>query len=334
MSVAMSARLRLTLAVLAVVAVILVGAAGYRLLNGEISFLDALFMTVITVSTVGFEEVWPLDTVGRIWTIIVIAFGIGTVSYAFTLLVSIVVSGELRLHREKRRMQNAIDRLKGHVIMCGHGRMGSLATQELLRRDVSVVVVESREDLMVGLREAGVSFVVGDATDEEVLIKAGLMRCDSLVLTLPSDADNVYVTLTVHTLRPEVQIIARAESPTAEAKLRRAGAAHVVCPQVTGALRVANVLTRPTVVDFVELAGRGVDLEIDEYLIQEDSPLIGRSLMQTNVRRKTGATVVAIKRADGAALVSPDPEATLAAQDTLILVDPVGVSSRLDAIEA
>ena len=150
---------------------------------------------------------------------------------------------------------------------------------------------------------------------------------------LPSDSDNVYITLTAHTLRPDLTIVARAEQMSTEAKLTRAGATRVVCPQSIGATKVANILTRPNVVDFVEVAARGVDLEIDEYEIKAGSPLVGRSLRDTGVRDKTGATIVAIKRADGEALISPDPDARLGPGDTLILVGSAGVSGRLDEME-
>ena len=196
-----------------------------------------------------------------------------------------------------------------------------------------LVVVEKERTLEPDLRDAQVPFVIGDATEEDTLLQAGLKRARALVIVLKSDADNVYITLTSHTLCPNLVIVARAEQPTTDAKLTRAGASRVVCPQVIGATKVANILTRPTVVDFVEVANKGVDLELDEYKVSDRSPLVGRSLRDSHVRRKTGAIVVAIKRADGEALVNPDPDAHLEAKDTLILVGPAGVSSRLDNIE-
>ncbi len=149
---------------------------------------------------------------------------------------------------------------------------------------------------------------------------------------LPHDADNIYVTLTVHTLRPELRIVARAEQPATEAKLRRAGASRVICPQVIGATRIVNVLTRPNVVDFVDIAHKGVDLEMDEYFISESSPLVGKMLRDSRLRETTGAMVIAIKRADGETLFNPGPDATLQADDTLILIGPGDLSSRFDGI--
>lgn len=332
----MSARMRLLLSTLAVLAVVFVGTAGYMMIEADrnIGFLDAAYMTVITVSTVGHETVWTLSRPAKLWTIGVIAFGVVTVSLAFTSLVSLVVSGELRSLRERKKMDKALEQVRHHVIVCGFGRMGGLVAQELQRRDVPLVVVENQRDLEIDLRAARMKFVIGDATEESTLLRAGLTRARALVIGLPTDADNVYVVLTARTLRPDLTIVARAEQPSTEAKLIRAGATRVICPQVIGATKIANILTRPTVVDFVDVANRGVDLEIDEYVVGDQSPLVGKTLRDSRIRHTTGSLVVAIKRADGEALVGPDPDARLGARDTLILVGPAGVSSRLEAIES
>ena len=334
----MAARSRFILSILALLSVFLAGTAGYMAIEtgaaGErLSFVDAAYMTVITLSTVGYGEVWELSRAGRLWTIAVIAFGIVTVSYALTSLVSLVISGELRSLREKKKMDKTIEHLKDHVMVCGYGRMGRLVVDELQRRGVPVMVIEIERTLEVDLREGGVPFIIDDATEESTLLRAGLKKARALVIGLPTDADNVYITLTAHTLRPDLIIVPRAEQISTEAKLKRAGATRVVCPQVIGAMKISDILTRPTVVDFVEIANKGVDLEMDEYVIGGRSPLVGLSLRDAHVRRHTSATVVAIKRADGETLVSPDPDALLAARDTLILIGPTGISSRLDEIE-
>ncbi len=332
----MSAKMRLLLSILAVLAVVFVGTAGYMIIETErdIDFLDAAYMTVITVSTVGYEAVWKLSRPAKLWTIGVIAFGVVTVSLAFTSLVSLVVSGELRSLRERKKMENALKQIRDHVIVCGYGRMGGLVAEELHRCDVPLVVVENKVTHEVDLRAARMQFVIGDATEESTLLRAGLMRARAIVIGLPTDADNVYVVLTARTLRPDVTIVARAEQRSAEAKLIRAGATRVICPQVIGATKIANILTRPTVVDFVEVAIRGVDLEIDEYVIGDQSPLVGKTLRDSRIRHTTGSLVVAIKRADGEALVGPDPDSLLGARDILILVGPAGASSRLKAIDS
>jgi len=330
----MSMHTRLNLAVASLLGVLVIGSAGYMLIEEDrhISLLDSIYMTVVTVSTVGFKEVWPLSGPAKVWTIGVIVFGIGTVSVAFTSLISLIISGELRFEREKRKMETTISDMRNHVILCGYGRMGSLAVREMVERGLRVVVVEVGSSFEDALREAGIPHVIGDATDEEVLKKAGLMNARALVAALPSDADNVYIALTARTLRSDVLIVGRAEQPGTEAKLKRAGASRVICPQVIGATQVANVLTRPNVVDLVEMANKGVDLEIDEYVVARRSPLEGATLRGSALREKTGASVVAIKRADGETLFNPDPAAVLAAGDTLVLVGPAGVSARLDKL--
>jgi len=329
-----SPRMRLLLSVMAVLAVFLVGTAGYMVIESDQAptLLDAAYMTTITLSTVGYGEVWTLSPVGKIWSIGVIAFGVATVSIAFTSLVTLFISGELRSLQLRRRMEAKIEQMSGHIVLCGYGRMGSLAAQEVTQRGLAVVVIESAEDRQLALGDVRLPFISGDATDERVLMRAGLMRARALVAMLPHDADNVYITLTAHTLRPELPIIARAEQSATEAKLKRAGATRTICAQVMGATRIANVLTRPNVVDFVEIANKGVDLEMDEYVVNARSPLAGKTLRDSPLREKTDAIVVAIKRAEGDTHVNPGPNTMMSAGDTLILVGPVGVSSRLDAL--
>lgn len=323
---------RLVLSLLAVAAVVVIGTAGYMVIEQDqnVSLLDAVYMTVITVSTVGFTEVWDHSDAGRIWTMTTIVFGIGTVTIAFTSLLTLFVSGELQSMRERRKMDQTIAQLTGHTIICGYGRMGALAVRELHRKGASLVVVEKQHEKEEDLRESGIPFLIGDATDEEVLLRAGVIRARTFVAVLPHDPDNVFITLSVHTLCPELEIIARAEQPATEAKLLRAGASRVICPQSIGAARIANIVTRPNVVDMVDLANQGISLEMDEHLVTQGSPLAGKTLRESDMRKRTGASVVAIKRADGETLFSPDPDAQVEPGDTLILVGPIGISDKIE----
>ncbi len=332
----MSPAQRLLVATLAVVAVLLVGTAGYMLLEeppNNPSFSEAAYMTVITVSTVGYSEIWPLSPRTRIWTIGVITFGIATVSYAFTSLIALIVSGELRSERERKKLMREISQLGNHIVLCGYGRTGSLVVRELRKQGYQSVVIEPHDDKIRQLKEANIPYIVGDATSEEVLLQAGLMRAAALVATLPHDADNVYITLTASAIKPDLRIIARAEYPSTEAKLRRAGATRVICPPIIGARKMAALLTRPNVVDFVETVSEGVELEMDEYRVGEASTLAGKTLRGSNVRGITGGSVVAIQRVAGDTLYSPEPDSVIDHGDTLILVGPVGISERLSALE-
>jgi len=322
---------RLVISLLVLVGVFVFGAAGYLVVDDEPhrTVGDAVYMTVVTLSTVGFKEAWKLSPKDRIWTITVIIFGIASVSVAFTSLLTLFVSGDLRSYRERRKMKSTIDELRGHVILCGHGRMGSVVAHELTEQKIPLVVIDNNKDGEEALHAAGISYIIGDATDEDVLARAGLSSARALVLCLPSDADNVFVTMSAHTLVPELMIIARGEQPTTGAMLERAGASRVIFTHAVGAKRICNILTRPNVVDFVDVMSRGVDLEMDEYVVVAESGLVGRSIGDSLVRRKTGAIVVAIKRADGETIYTPDPEVVLGAGDALIIVGPVGVSERL-----
>ena len=328
----MSTRGRLFASLAVLFAVYVCGTIGFVVIEGDsgVTIADAAYMTAITLSTVGFKEVVPLSGAGRLWTVVVIVFGVATVSFAFTLLNTLFISGAMR---ERRKMQSEIEKMRDHVILCGYGRMGALTVAELRKEATPVVVIERSAEIESLLAGDEIPCVIGDATEEETLLAAGLHRARALVAALPHDADNVYVTLTAHTLCPELQIIARAELPSTESKLERAGASRVICPQIVGARKISNILHRPNVVDFVEVAAHGGDLEMDEYVIGSQSALAGATLQDSLIRQQTGAIVVAIKRADGETLYNPKPEVVLAAGDTLIIVGKAGVSDQLSRID-
>jgi len=295
------------------------------------SVLDSLYMTVITLSTVGYSEVFPLDEGGRVITMVLIILGYIAVAVAAANFVSLLVGGELRAIREGVRMKATIDKLDRHVIICGYGRMGQQIAEHLRRDGVSYVVIdrEAADDMF----ESGVLFVHGDATEDVAMESAGIARARALVSCLSSDADNVYVTLSARGMRPDLTIIARAEQPTTEAKLCRAGANAVICPQMIGAQKTANLLSRPHVVELFDMAHQGGDFEIARYDIAADSVLNGRVLRESGIRERANLMVVAIKRADGTQQFSPGPEERMHAGDQLVLLGPVGEAPKLDTLE-
>jgi len=327
----MSPQQRLFWSVVVLVSVLVIGATGYILIE-DATLLQATYMTVITLATVGYRERFDLSTAGEIWTIAVITVGVISVSVALTSLAALFVSGELQMYLGSRKVESRISRMKNHVIVCGYGRMGQLAARELRARRETVVVIEVRPDRRGEIAEDGMLFVIGDATEEDILIRAGLMRAQALVSVLPHDADNVYVTLTANGLRSDLKIVARAEQAATEPKLKQAGAQRVICPQLIGASRIVNVLTRPHVTDFFEVAAKGVELEMDEYVIGEESSLGGVSLRDSLLRQKADVMIVAVKRTGGETLYNPPPDAVLGTGDTLIIIGPAGVSKRLDAL--
>ncbi|MFQ5462424.1 MAG: potassium channel family protein [Phycisphaerae bacterium] len=327
----MSPRSRLILSVIALIGVFVAGTFGFLLIESDkdVSLLDAVFMTAITLSTVGYHEVWTLSDSGRLWSLVVITFGIATVSVAFTSLIALFVSGELRAHREMLVMDKKLKAARDHVILCGFGRMGSMVVRDLEAAKIPVVVLEADAGRLDELKGLNTRFIIGDATEDDMLLRAGIMRASALISMLPRDADNVFIALTAHALRPDLNIIARAEQPQTEPKLKCAGARRVICPQLIGATRTVDILTRPNVVDFVDVAAEGVQLEMDEYVINTQSTLSGKMLKECQLREQLGATVVAIKRADGKTVFSPDPQTALNTGDTLILVGKAGVSQQL-----
>jgi len=303
---------------------------GYVIAGADL--LDAVYMVVITISTVGYRETVPLGVAGKIWTIVVIAVGLVISGLAFSMLVSLLVTGEVRKVLGRRKLQSKIRQLRDHVIIGGYGRMGQLIARELTAEGLKTVVVESDPQKTSTIEEQGLLYVLGDASEEESLLGAGVDRAKALVTVLPHDADNVYAVLTARGLRPDLFIIARAEQDATEAKLRRAGADRVISPHAIGARRISNILTRPHVVDFVDVAARGVELEMDEYIVTADSPICGKTLRESNLRQRVNVMVVAIKRADGSTAFNPGPDEPILENDILILIGPAGASSQLESL--
>jgi voltage-gated potassium channel len=234
----------------------------------------------------------------------------------------------------RRKLLSKISQLGGHIIVCGYGRMGQTVISQLTQRGVTVVVIDNDPAKTTELEELGVLYILGDAAEEETLRQAGVMQARGLVAVLPEDSANVYVTLTARGLRDDLNIAARAEQLSAEPKLQRAGANRVICPSVIGAIRVANVMVRPNVADFIEVTAKGVELELDEYLVGPESPLKDQTLKGADLIRKAGVIVVAIKRADGETVFNPKAEEHIREGDTLIVIGPSGTGNRLETVGA
>ncbi len=324
----MTPRLKLLIPPILAGSVLLIAAAGYMVLEGW-GFGPALYEAAIIVSTVGLKEVQPMGQAGHVWTFFVIMFGVLTIMAAFSIMTSVVVSGELRRVMGRRKLQNKINQLSGHFIVCGYGRMGQMVVAEFLLRGAKTVVVENDPEMTARLDEQGILYVLGDASEEETLRQAGVMRARGLVSVLSEDSANVYVTLTARGLRDDLNIAARAEQLGAQPKLERAGANRVICPAVIGAMRVANVMIRPNVADFIEVTAKGVELELDEYAVTADSPLKGLTLKESDLRRKAEVMAVAIRRADGQTIFNPGAEEQILEGDTLVLIGQAGAASRL-----
>lgn len=300
---------------------IAVGVLGYVLIEGA-SFFDALFMTVTTLSTVGYREVVPLSTAGRIFTMALILSGLGVVFYSASLVAADVIEGRLQLVLGRRRVQRQIERLKDHYIVCGYGRMGQIVCKELAAKPVPFVVVENDPAAVRDLQEHQYLYVDGDATEDDSLLAAGIRSARGVVTALSKDSDNVYVVLTARQLNPDLLIVARAEDERSEPKLIHAGATRVVSPYVIGGSRMAGALLRPAVLDVVDLATHyhSMELRIEELSVGASGFGAGETLRSSGLRDKLGLIVIAIKRASGDMLFNPDAEVRIEPGDRLVVM--------------
>ncbi len=319
-------RLRLGLVILA--GVLVAGTAGYVVLG--FPFLDAVYQTVTTVTTVGFREVQPLSGAGQVFTIVLILTGVGTALYNLTVVIQAVIEGELAELLGRRKMERQIGRMGNHVIVCGWGRVGRALTEYVASAGQEVVVVDRNPERA---RSIGHPFVEGDATDDSVLLEAGIERARVLVSALTTDADNLFVTLSGRSLRPDLFIVARARVDNSEAKLLQAGADRVVNPQSIGGKRMAAFVLQPHVAEFLDVVMHDGTLEfrLEEVVVPEGSPLAGASLRDTHIRDQTGALVLAMRDADGTFTTNPAPETVLGAGQILIAI---GTESQLEALAA
>ena len=312
---------RLSNAVVLMVAVLAGGTMGYHVIEGW-GYFDSFYMTVITVSTVGFREVRQMSDGGRMLTMAIIIMGVSMVAYAGSGLMEELVENRIRHVLGRRRVEKKIGRLKGHIIVCGYGRMGRMLAQELTALEQSFVVVENQAQRTSVAEESGHTYVLGDARQEAVLKLAGIEQARALVAALATDADNLLVTLTAKGMAENLDVVSRCESPEKEKNFLRAGASNVISPQAIGARRAAYVLVKPHVSDFIDVATRSgnVELVIDQVEIRAGSAFAGRSLQESDLRRQTGLVVLAIKRADGQMLFNPPPDSLLQVGDTLVTV--------------
>jgi len=313
---------------------LLLGTYGYYLLEGW-SFFDALYMTVITLSTVGFGEVHPLSPEGRVFTILLIMGGVGVAFYVFTMITETIVSGQLQDFLGRRRIEAKLAALHDHYIICGYGRIGRHICH-MIAKEVPFVVIEYNHEVAKEIEKEGFIYFEGDATQEEVLKKVGIERAKGLVSVLKSDADNVYITLTARGLNPKLFIIARADEEHVEKKLKRAGADKVVSPYLIGARRMALIILRPAVTDFLELATpeQNVELQLEEVRVRAKSDLVGKTLMESGIRQFSGAIILAIKKVTGEMIFNPPPDYVFEEDDTVVALGDREGLAKLEEVAA
>lgn len=283
-------------------------------------FLDSFYQVVITLSTVGFTETHELSETGRLLTSTLILLGVGTFAYLVGAFTQFLVEGKIQDVWGRRKVQKIIDTLQDHFIVCGYGRIGSVVAREIMGDGWPVVVIENDPGQVDELKGKQVLAIEGDATSDEVLSLAGLKRAKGLVACLNQVAENVYVTLTARQTNPGIYIVARADKEGSVQKLMMAGANKALTPHMIGGMRMAQMALRPTVTDFLELAQQGEELQMEEIVVQQGSPLVGKDLIASGIRPKFNLIIIAIRKVTGKMIFNPGPREVLEEGDVLVAI--------------
>lgn len=310
------------------------GVVGYVVIEGW-SIFDSFYMTIISLTTVGYGETHPLTLEGRIFTVILIMLGVGMILFVATRINETLIEGNIRRVMGRRKMDKNISRMKNHYIICGYGRLGQKIDSILKSRGLDTVVIEQSAETTSSMEDEGVKYILGLATDDEILRKAGILTAQGLIAGVNSDADNVYITLSAREMRPDIFILARTSDPAARAKMIRAGADKVISPIEIGARRMAQSILQPNVTDFLDLAvadDRQVQVQMEELPVGPKAELGGVKLMDSGIRANLNLIVVAIKKPDGQMIFNPGPEDTIDIGSTLIAIGPSDKLERLASV--
>jgi len=310
--------------------VVIAGTLGYRFIEGW-SFLDSLYMTITTITTVGYSEVHPLSTAGRIFGIFLILCGVGTAFYILTSLVQYMLEGELGIRIGRQRMEAKIRKLNNHFILCGYGRVGQAIANILKQQEAKLVVIDRDRESINKAQEAGFLTIHSDATKDESLKQARIDSARGIIIALGDDASNIYTTLTAQELNAKLPIVARANNEEAQRKLRQAGADRIVAPEAIGGARMARLALRPQAVEFIEtvLFGREKQLLVEEIEAAEGSPLVGSTVKEIE-EQFTGIRILALKEKNGVLIPNPGQHATVSNESSLTAF---GTIEQLRSIE-
>ena len=312
-------------ALLYLVVLLVAGTAGYNFIDPKVDLFTAFYMTVITLSTVGFSEVSGLSPASRPLTVLLIFMGIGLISFAFFTLSQAVVEGELRRMLGRRKLHRKLKALRNHIVICGFGRVGAVVAQVLQQHGREFAVIESNAERQEELEKSGYVYIIGDATDDEVLEQAGIRRASSLISATYPDAQNVFIILTARELNPDLVIHSRAYADEALKRLERAGANRVIYPDKLGGYRLAMGLLRPSFVNFIDILSRSYeegDITLDELTIGEGCNLIGRALKDIDMRKRFNLIIITISKRDGEMHFNPGGSTVIEDGDTLVVVGP------------
>lgn len=322
---------RLLATLIAPAALILIGTFGYHFIEGW-PWFDALYMTVISLTTVGFLEVHEMSAAGRTFTMVLCLGGIFTLFYAATETIRAVVSGEAQAALRKQLMEQKLEEMYDHLVVCGYGRMGRLVCQAFAAKGQPFVVIDREPAVLRDFKWPRAVPLAGDVTSDELLIKAGVERARALVAVVGTDADNLYITMSARLLNERLFIVSRADDERSASKFLRAGANRVVSPYVIGGSQVAQAVLQPNVLDFIELATRTehLELQIEETRLTAGSKLVGAKIQDSGLRKELGLIIVAVKQADGRMLFNPPSETVLMTGDILIAL---GDRKHLDQLD-
>ena len=326
---------RMKLGVALVAGILLLGTAGFHWIEGW-PWFDGLYMTLTTLTTIGYQEIHPLSSVGRMFNVMLIIIGVSSLFFLIGVLTQAMIEFELGSFFGRRRLERQISKLEGHYIVCGAGRVGRSAAREFQARPVQFVIIEKDEAKVRWAAEEDMLVLIGDATREETLRAARIDRAKGLIAAVATDAENLYIVLTARGLHPTLRIVARASEEEAADKLRKAGATEVVSPYQVIGRRIAISLLRPHVLDFIDVATtlfgpQDPDLQIEQVLVSQRSSLSGKTLEDSGIRRNTGVIILALRKADGKMQFNPSANSRIEGGDHLIAM---GHGSDLKQLEA
>ncbi|MFK5889517.1 MAG: potassium channel protein [Flavobacteriaceae bacterium] len=302
--------------------VLTIGVVGFKFIS-NVSFIDALYMTVITVSTVGFREIHPFNETEKLFTIFLILTSLGVLGYVISVVSEYIANNKLVEDLKLKKVEKQIKKLVNHTIICGYGRNGKQAVSKLKSYKKSCVVIESNEDVLLELKEANIPYIHGDATNDQMLIKAGIEKANSLITVLSNDADNLFVAISARQLKKDLVIISRASDDSSSKKLKIAGADKVIIPNKLGGEHMASLVVTPDLVEFIDnlsIEGHSTT-NIEEIMVEQlPSEYLNSSIGELDIRKKTGCTVIGFKTADGEFVINPDANTKLQPKSKLIVL--------------
>jgi len=311
------------LGILFLALIVFIGILGYMLIEGY-SFIDAFFMTLITMSTVGFSEVQPLSDIGKLFTSFLIIFSFGIFAYVVSTFTRYVIDGVFKNLYIDSKVKKRIAKLRNHVIVCGYGRNGCQALTGLIEHNEQVIIIESNAEIVENIREeTDYLFIHGDATQDDILELAQIDKAKALITTLPIDSDNLFVVLTAKEKNPALKIISRASNDNSDIKLKRAGATNVIMPDKVGGQRMATLVVQPDIVEFVEflLLQPSRDVSLEEVSCENIADyFVDRTIRELDVRNASGANIVGLRTESGEYVINPSPDVTLSSKDQLFVI--------------